>query len=133
MGRDWSWEFSYEDLSPNFRADYGYTPRVDISTFVRAIFQYLNVERNSGLYISPALPETKIFFTQFLFSYKINPQTVLFLAGEKQRVLNRLPELSASPPDNLLCPPHAGSKAQKSYAGRQPFALPDHLYKMRKK
>jgi hypothetical protein len=30
FGRDWGYELSYEDLSPEFRADYGYIPRVDM-------------------------------------------------------------------------------------------------------
>lgn len=48
-------------------------------TFVRAIFQYLDVARNPDLYFFPVELKTKTFFTQFLFSYKLNPQTVLFL------------------------------------------------------
>jgi hypothetical protein len=51
----------------------------NVRTFVRAILQYLDVDRNSELYLNPVQPETNRLFTQFLFSYKINPQTVLFL------------------------------------------------------
>lgn len=51
----------------------------NVRTFVRAIVQYLDVVRNPDLYVSPVLPKTRTFFTQFLFSYKLNPQTVLFL------------------------------------------------------
>lgn len=47
--------------------------------FVRVIVQYLHVSRNPDLYLFPVLPRTQTFFTQFLFSYKLNPQTVLFL------------------------------------------------------
>jgi hypothetical protein len=47
--------------------------------FVRAIIQYLHLSRNPELYVSPVLERTQTFFTQFLFSYKLNPQTVLFL------------------------------------------------------
>jgi hypothetical protein len=46
---------------------------------VRAILQYLDVDRDTELYRYPVQPETNRLFTQFLFSYKINPQTVLFL------------------------------------------------------
>ncbi len=51
----------------------------NVRTFVRAILQYLDVERDTELYLSPVQPQTNRLFTQFLFSYKINPQTVLFL------------------------------------------------------
>jgi hypothetical protein len=48
-------------------------------SFVRAIVQYLDVDRVPERYIFPVDPHTKGIFTQLLFSYKINPQTVLFL------------------------------------------------------
>ncbi len=50
-----------------------------IRAFVRAIFQYLDLDRNLSLYAFPTEPKTRTFFSQFLFSYKLNPQTVLFL------------------------------------------------------
>ncbi len=51
----------------------------NVRTFVRAIVQYTDIDRDAGLYLNPVEPKTKALFTQFLFSYKINPQTVLFL------------------------------------------------------
>ena len=54
----------------------------NVRSFVRAILQYRNVERDLDLY-NPGIslrPEEEELFTQFLFSYKLNPQTVL-LAG----------------------------------------------------
>ncbi|HEX6902250.1 MAG TPA: DUF5916 domain-containing protein [Thermoanaerobaculia bacterium] len=52
-------------------------------TFVRAILQYTDVERTPELYIAldpeDVDPKTERLFTQLLFSYKINPQTVVFL------------------------------------------------------
>jgi hypothetical protein len=51
----------------------------NIRTFVRAIAQYTDIRRSTAMYQSPVDPETKVLFTQFLFSYKLNPQTVLFL------------------------------------------------------
>jgi hypothetical protein len=48
-------------------------------TFVRAILQYLHVARNPELYLFPIPEETQTLFTQFLFSYKLNPQTVIFV------------------------------------------------------
>jgi hypothetical protein len=51
----------------------------NVRSFVRAIVQYRDVDRVPERYIFPVDPHTKGVFTQFLFSYKINPQTVLFL------------------------------------------------------
>ena len=51
----------------------------NVRTFVRAIAQYTDIRRSAAMYQSPVDPETKVLFTQFLFSYKLNPQTVLFL------------------------------------------------------
>lgn len=48
-------------------------------SFVRAIVQYIDIDRNVDLYHMDIDARTSQFFTQFLFSYKINPQTVLFL------------------------------------------------------
>jgi hypothetical protein len=48
-------------------------------TFVRAILQYLDVARNPDLYLFPTPDKTQTLFTQFLFSYKLNPQTVIFI------------------------------------------------------
>lgn len=50
-----------------------------VRAFVRAIVQYRNVDRMPERYTFPVDPKTRGLFTQFLFSYKINPQTVLFL------------------------------------------------------
>lgn len=50
-----------------------------VRTFIRLIVQYLDVARNPNLYIYPVPDKTQTVFTQFLFSYKLNPQTVLFI------------------------------------------------------
>lgn len=47
--------------------------------FLRAILQYRDIERNQDVYLSPVDPESNRLFSQFLFSYKINPRTVLFI------------------------------------------------------
>jgi len=51
----------------------------NVRSFLRAILQYTDIDRNAALYNFEIEPVTKGLFTQFLFSYKINPQTVLFL------------------------------------------------------
>lgn len=50
-------------------------------TFVRSILQYRNVDRNLSEFNNPASlnSSTESFFYQLLFSYKINPQSKLFL------------------------------------------------------
>ena len=47
--------------------------------FLRAIWQYKDYRRNIELYEEEEDPETRKLFSQFLFSYKLNPQTVFFL------------------------------------------------------
>jgi hypothetical protein len=53
--------------------------------FVRAIFQYQDLERNPAAYSVPVNRETEDLFTQLLFSYEVNPQTVLFLGYNDNR------------------------------------------------
>jgi hypothetical protein len=48
-------------------------------TFLRAIFQFEDLRLNQELYTFDVEPKQQTFFTQILFSYKINPRTVLFL------------------------------------------------------
>jgi len=50
----------------------------NVRTFVRGIFQWLDVERNPDLYTFPVQPEVQTLFTQLLFSYQVNARTVLF-------------------------------------------------------
>jgi hypothetical protein len=47
-------------------------------TFVRLITQYLDLQRDPELYLFPVDETTQTLFNQLLFSYKLNPQTVLF-------------------------------------------------------
>jgi hypothetical protein len=59
----------------NFRASYQFNVR----TFVRLITQVVDVERSASRYTVAVDPHTEDVFNQLLFSYKLNPQTVLFL------------------------------------------------------
>ena len=52
---------------------------LNVRTFVRAIVQYTDITRNPDLYSSDVDRRTRRLFSQFLFSFKLNPQTVLFL------------------------------------------------------
>src|SRR6185436_20135275 len=55
------------------------TYQLNNRTFVRWIGQHLNVDRDPALYDFPTNARSRDFFNQLLFSYKINPLTVLFL------------------------------------------------------
>jgi hypothetical protein len=48
-------------------------------TMLRATLQYQDIDRNQALYVVPVKRESQSFFSQFLFSYRVNPQTLLFL------------------------------------------------------
>jgi hypothetical protein len=52
---------------------------LNVHTFVRAILQYTDISRDPALYTFAVEPRTRRLFSQYLFSYKFNPQTVLFL------------------------------------------------------
>jgi hypothetical protein len=47
--------------------------------FFRAILQYQDIDRNLDLYTSDIEKNTRTLFSQLLFSYKLNPRTVLFI------------------------------------------------------
>jgi hypothetical protein len=51
----------------------------NVRTFFRVIVQYRHVTRNPALYSFPVQSRSSAVFSQLLFSYKINPQTVLFV------------------------------------------------------
>jgi hypothetical protein len=51
----------------------------NIRTFLRAILQYTDIDRTPALYIDEVDARTETLFSQLLFSYKLNPQTVLFV------------------------------------------------------
>jgi len=51
----------------------------NVRTFFRTIFQYVDYDYNPSNYTFNIDSEDRRFFTQWLFSYKINPRTVLFL------------------------------------------------------
>jgi len=59
---------------------------LNVRTFVRAILQYTDITRNPALYTFATDRHTRKLFSQYLFSYKLNPQTVLF-AGYSDNAL----------------------------------------------
>ena len=50
-----------------------------VRSFFRTIVQYRDLRQNPAMYPPLVDSRTKALFTQFLFSYKLNPRTVLFL------------------------------------------------------
>jgi hypothetical protein len=65
----------YTANASSFKLVYQFNTR----TFVRAIVQYVDYQRNASLYTFSVDARSRDVSSQFLFSYKINPQTVLFL------------------------------------------------------
>lgn len=61
---------------------YQFNPRM----FVRLITQYTDIDRDVNLYTADVNAKTEQLFNQLLFSYKLNPQTVLF-AGYSDNAL----------------------------------------------
>jgi hypothetical protein len=60
--------------------------QINIRAFVRAIFQYTDIERDPALY-DVAVPKNDAnLFSQLLFAYKLNPQTVLFLGYSDNQI-----------------------------------------------
>lgn len=60
---------------PQLRAVYNLNAR----TFVRAIVQYRLTDRNPAAYPDPVDDRSQTLFTQLLFAYEANPQTLLYL------------------------------------------------------
>lgn len=73
------------DIS-ELRAVYQFNVRM----FVRALIQYTDITRNKSLYNFPdrTSAKTRELFPQVLFSYKLNPQTVLFVGYSSTRFGN---------------------------------------------
>ncbi|MCP4661836.1 MAG: carbohydrate binding family 9 domain-containing protein [bacterium] len=65
----------YEANVSRLRTVYQFTRR----SFLRTILQYVDYEFNPDLYTVEVASRSKHLFSQVLYSYKINPQTVLFL------------------------------------------------------
>jgi hypothetical protein len=76
----------YEHL--DYEGDRVYTANISYASlvyqfntrmFIRGILQYVNYDYEQEMYISPVEDKFETLFSQLLFSYKINPRTVLFL------------------------------------------------------
>lgn len=56
-----------------------------VQTCARAIVHYQDVTRNRALYLDPVDSDTKDLLTKLLFSYKVNPQTLIFVGYSDSR------------------------------------------------
>jgi hypothetical protein len=57
---------------------------MNVRTYIRAILQYVNYGFNTENYLFQMMPELKRLNTQLLFTYKLNPRTVLYLGYSDQ-------------------------------------------------
>ena len=87
IGRHLAWEISHLYSSLEVEGGRLYEANVPQSTlvwqfnnrtFVRAILQYTDIQRNQELYEDEVDELSRDFFLQLLFSYKVNPRTVFF-------------------------------------------------------
>jgi hypothetical protein len=64
------------------------TWQFNVRSFVRLTMQSQNIERNTWLYDDPLNtdPKTETLASQVLYSYKLNPQTVLFAGYSDNRI-----------------------------------------------
>jgi Domain of unknown function (DUF5916)/Carbohydrate family 9 binding domain-like len=95
LGRHLNLNLSYLDQKLNVAGGQLYDAQLsqakvvyqwNVRTFVRAIFQYTDIGRNPDLYRAAVDRRDRNLFTQLLFSYKLNPQTVLFAGYSDTRL-----------------------------------------------
>jgi hypothetical protein len=67
---------------------------LNVRTFLRAILQYTDISRNPRLYTFPVDAQSRKLFSQYLFSFKLNPQTVLFAGYSDNALSGRTIDLS---------------------------------------
>jgi hypothetical protein len=59
---------------------------LNVRTYVRAIVQYQDTRLNQDVHRVTVAPERRTLFAQLLFSYKLNPQTVVFAGYTDDRL-----------------------------------------------
>ncbi|OGF64887.1 MAG: hypothetical protein A2Y62_13265 [Candidatus Fischerbacteria bacterium RBG_13_37_8] len=95
LGKNISASISYEyhhlkveegELFRAHLAQLNLTYHFNSRAFFRGIIQYADINRNAALYFDEVDPEEQTLFAQLLFSYKLNPRTVLFLGYTDNRL-----------------------------------------------
>jgi hypothetical protein len=74
--------------------------QINRRTFLRAILQHVDYRFDPQLYVDDIDPEYRHVFSQLLFSYKLNPQTVLFLGYSDNHIGDH--ELPMTQTDRIL-------------------------------
>jgi hypothetical protein len=74
----------------------------NVRAFVRAILQYTDIERDPALYTFPVEGRPRRLFQQYLFSYKLNPQTVLFVGYSDNASNIRVPSIDLQQTNRTL-------------------------------
>jgi hypothetical protein len=72
----------------------------DNRAFLRLVLQYTDIERDPSLYEEEVDAESRDFFSQFLFTYKVNPQTALYVGYSDDQLGNE--EYSLTPVSRSL-------------------------------
>ena len=67
---------------------------LNLRTYIRAIVQYTDIDRTTGLYQFPVADQSRRVFTQWLFNYKVNPQTVVLLGYSDNAMGDRTVDLT---------------------------------------
>ena len=65
----------YTTNTVSSRLSYQFSTRM----FLRSIIQFADIHQNQDMYVDDIDPKYQSLFSQLLFSYKVNPRTVLFL------------------------------------------------------
>ncbi|HEU4401605.1 MAG TPA: DUF5916 domain-containing protein [Candidatus Polarisedimenticolia bacterium] len=73
-----------------------------VRSFARAIVQYNDTIRDTALYIDAVEPRTSELLTQLLFSYKVNPQTLVFLGYSDNRTTEDTLDLDLTQKDRTI-------------------------------
>jgi len=88
MGKHINMNFQHRYMRMSYEKDEIFTVNLsqakliynfNVRFFIRAIIQYQDIHKNQSMYISSVQDENQTVFTQLLFSYKLNPQSVLFI------------------------------------------------------
>ncbi len=74
----------------------------NVRSFLGAILQYTDISRDPALYTFPVEERTRRLFQQYLFSYKLNPQTVLFVGYSDNSANVNVPSIDLLRTDRTL-------------------------------
>ncbi len=73
-----------------------------VRAFARAIVQYTDTIRDASLYVAAVQPRTSEVLTQLLVSYKINPQTLVYLGYSDTRTNDGTRDLNVAEKDRTI-------------------------------